>query len=352
MPLPDSGSMNGMTAETVPISVLDTGLVGPHERFPLWREALAPTHEALPPEDSEPGNFHGWARTRHLGQALLLESRATPQRLVRSPRSVRADHLDHYIIRFQKSGRWVGDVGGRTVAAEPGSVMVLDMARPTDALTTEIENINLMLPRDALDDLLPPFPMHGLVLQTGTAALLRSHLLELAALPRLQTSDAQLIANATLSLVAASLAPARDAGENARGILEMAMIGEVRRYIDRHLLEPDLTPQRIGQALGLSRSTLYAVCKPMGGVAAFIQKRRLRFVHAILTDPRDRRRIAEIAEQYGFASAAHFSRAFRHAYGYSPREARETGTARPPETNEAAIADGAAYATWVRRLCG
>src|SRR5690606_7085268 len=150
-------------------------------------------------------NFQAWARIRHLGKALLLESRATPQRLVRSARSVRADQIDHYIIRLQKSGRWIGDVGDRTVAAEPGSIMVLDLARPTDALTTEIENINLMLPRDALDDLLPPFAMHGLVLQTGAAALLRSHLMELAALPRLQTNEAELIANATISLVAACL---------------------------------------------------------------------------------------------------------------------------------------------------
>jgi AraC-like DNA-binding protein len=135
----------------------------------------------------------------------------------------------------------------------------------------------------------------------------------------------------------------------------MAMIGEVRRYIDHHLHEPDLTPQRIGQALGLSRSTLYAVCKPMGGVAAFIRKRRLRFIHAILTDPRDRRRIAEIAEQYGFASAAHFSRAFRQAYGYSPREAREARNAevaRLLRDDEAAHAGAAAYAAWVRRLSG
>lgn len=342
--------MKGMTAETVPSSVLDAGLVGSHERFSLWREALAPTHEVLPPKDFEPSNFHGWARTRHLGQALLLESRATPQRLVRSPRSVRADQIDHYIVRLQTSGRWIGDVGGRTVTAEPGSVIVLDMARPTDARTTDIENINLMLPRDALDDLLPPFAMHGLVLHSGMAALLRSHLSELAALPKLQVSDAQHIANATLGLVVACLAPSRDRVANARGAIQTAMLGEIRRYIDRHLHEPDLTPHRIAQALGLARSTLYVVCEPMGGVAAFIQKRRLKRIHAILTDPRDRRRIVEVAEQYGFASAAHFSRAFRHAYGYSPREAREAGAALPPPGISEAASVDLVYATWVRQL--
>src|SRR5262245_34857234 len=126
-------------AETVPSSVLDTGLARPHERFSLWREALAPTHEVILPEDSEAGRFDGWARTRHLGKALLLESRVTPQRLLRSPRAVRADQIDHYIVRLQKDGHWTGDAGGRTVRAGPGSIMVLDMARSTDARTTDIE---------------------------------------------------------------------------------------------------------------------------------------------------------------------------------------------------------------------
>jgi len=94
------------------------------------------------------------------------------------------------------------------------------------------------------------------------------------------------------------------------------------------------------------------VCEPMGGVAAFIKQRRLKRIHAILADPRDRRPIAEVAYQHGFTGGAHFSRAFRRAFGYSPseaREAREAGAARRPGDGDAAPAGGA-YETWVRRL--
>lgn len=340
---------------TLPSSGVDTDQVPPHQRFSLWREALAATHEVILPEDCDPKRFSAGARSRHLGSALVLESRSTPQRLLRSPRAIRADQIDHYIIRLQKAGCWTGDVGGRTVAAGPGSVMVLDMARACDARTTDIENINLMLPRDALDDVLAPFDMHGLMLHDGMAALLRSHLSELAAnLPQLQLADARRVADATLSLVAACLAPSRHAVARARAALETALIAEVRRYVDRHLHSPDLSPHSVGQALGLSRSALYAVCEPMGGVAAFIQQRRLKRIHAILADPRDRRPIAEVAYQYGFTSGAHFSRAFRRAFGYAPseaREAREAGAARPPAAADAALR-GSAYETWIRQLGG
>jgi AraC-like DNA-binding protein len=285
----------------------------------------------------------------------MLESRASPQILSRSARAIRSDQVDHYIIRVQKAGNWTGDFGGHVVAADPGSVMVLDMARASHARTTAIENVNLLLPRDTLDDLLTPFDMHGLVLQGSMAALLRSHLSELAAnLSHIRISDAQRIAGATLNLVAACLAPSRDAGMRAAAPLEAALIAEIRRYINRHLHSPALSPQSICEALGLSRSRLYAICEPLGGVAAFIQMRRLRRIHAILTDRRDRRRIAEIAYQHGFVNEAHFSRAFRRAFGYSPREAREIGAAPKPDPRNGSAAGGGSgdYETWLRQLGG
>ncbi len=206
------------------------------------------------------------------------------------------------------------------------------------------------MPRDALDDVLAPFDMHGLVLRDAMAALIRSHLSELAAnLPSLQFADARRVAGATLSLVAACLLPSREARGRARAPLNAALIAEIRRHIDRHLHSPDLSPNSVGKALGLSRSMLYAVCEPMGGVAAFIQKRRLKRIHEILADRRDRRRISEIAYQYGFVSEAHFSRAFRLAFGYCPRDAREGGAAHPREGADGASA-GVAYESWIRQL--
>src|SRR5690606_17120560 len=135
----------------------------------------------------------------------------------------------------------------------------------------------------------------------------------------------------------------------ARAPLEAALMAEIRRYINRNLDSPDLSPQSICKALGLSRSRLYAICEPMGGVAAFIQQRRLRRIHAILADRRDRRRIAEIAFEHGFVSEAHFSRAFRRAFGYSPREVREAGAAHMPDARNGGPA-GDDYATWLRQL--
>jgi AraC-like DNA-binding protein len=332
-------------------TVLDTDRVSPRERFAFWREALSTTHEAALPDDSDPARFSAFARGWNLGSLLVIETRATTQILSRKPRAIRADQTDHYIIRLQRQGRWRGDADGQAVNAEAGSVMTLDMARPTAALGTGIDNINVLIPRDGLDAMLPPFDLHGLAVHGAAANLLRSYLVALVDnLPHLPSATAPDVARATCSLAAACLAPSRDALTRARAPLELARLSEIRRYIDRHLCSPELSPETIGKALGLSRSTLYAACEPVGGVAALIQRRRLNGIRARLADPRDHRQISEIAYQHGFVSRAHFSRAFRNAFGLSPREAREGALRRP--VNGGADRAGDAYETWIRQLSG
>jgi len=195
---------------TIPSNVVNTDHVAPRERFDLWRAVLSATHEAQLPDGSDPAAFRAFARGWYLGHSLVIETRVTAQHLSRLPRTIRADQYDHYIVRLQRQGRWTGEVDDRTVEAGCGSVTVLDMARTSTASVTDIENINVILPRDALDDVLPPFDMHGLVLQGAMGTLLRSHLVSLVLnLPRMQAADAGHVAGATLNLMAACLAPSR-----------------------------------------------------------------------------------------------------------------------------------------------
>jgi AraC-like DNA-binding protein len=333
---------------TIPSQILDTDSLPPRERFALWRESLSATHTVDHPDDGDPSRFRAHARGWDLGQALVIESQVTAQLLARSPRAARADQLDHYIIRLQRRGRWHGEAGEHIAEAGDDSVMVLDMARASKALSTGVDNINLLLPRDALDAMMTPFDMHGLLLHGPMAALLRSHLEALVEnLPHVPREHAPDVAHATCALVAACLAPSRAAAERADAPLRLARIAEIRRHVDDRLCSPALSPETIAKALGLSRSTLYATCAPHGGVAAFIQRRRLERIRALLADPRNDQRISQIAYRHGFVSKAHFSRAFRDTFGYSPREARAAAAL---SAGSETMSTDRGYRTWVHRL--
>ena len=83
----------------------------------------------------------------------------------------------------------------------------------------------------------------------------------------------------------------------------------------------------------MSRSQLYRVLESEGGVAHYIQRRRLSESFALLCDASQNLPIGKVAEMLCFADASSFSRAFRQEFGVSPREVRVAslaGQAPPP----------------------
>jgi AraC-like DNA-binding protein len=98
-----------------------------------------------------------------------------------------------------------------------------------------------------------------------------------------------------------------------------------RRFIGHNLADPDLTPEMLCTELGVSRSRLYRLFEPLGGISAYIRRQRLLKTGDALSDSSDRRSISRIAEEWGFTDPSAYSRTFRHEFGMSPSEAREEG---------------------------
>ncbi|MFB7510645.1 helix-turn-helix domain-containing protein [Streptomyces broussonetiae] len=104
-----------------------------------------------------------------------------------------------------------------------------------------------------------------------------------------------------------------------------ALLLQIQTFIDRHLADPDLTPQAISRAHHLSLRYLHRVFESEDvTVCRWIQRRRLEECRRTVARRRNDFTIAAVAHRWGFTSAAHFSRVFRAAYGMSPREWRDT----------------------------
>jgi acetamidase/formamidase/AraC-like DNA-binding protein len=95
--------------------------------------------------------------------------------------------------------------------------------------------------------------------------------------------------------------------------------------IERKLDDPELTPAKVAQAEGISERYLQKLFEGTGSsFTHYLRERRLQRTRADLSNPAEAHHsISEIAFRSGFNDSAHFSRAFRHRFGLSPREFRQ-----------------------------
>jgi AraC-like DNA-binding protein len=77
-----------------------------------------------------------------------------------------------------------------------------------------------------------------------------------------------------------------------------------------------------------ARSQLYRLLEGEGGVARYIQRRRLSESFAILCDASNSLSVGAIAEMFCFADTSSFSRAFRREFGASPGDVRAASSCR------------------------
>jgi acetamidase/formamidase/AraC-like DNA-binding protein len=131
------------------------------------------------------------------------------------------------------------------------------------------------------------------------------------------------------------VAPTTEAGGTAT---QAAILHRLCQTIERKLDDPDLTPARVAEAEGISERYMQKLFEGSGSsFTHYLRERRLQRTSAELSNPAEAHHsISEIAFRNGFNDSAHFSRAFRHRFGLSPREFRQQEIERATATATAA----------------
>ncbi|MFF2545010.1 helix-turn-helix domain-containing protein [Kitasatospora sp. NPDC058063] len=100
------------------------------------------------------------------------------------------------------------------------------------------------------------------------------------------------------------------------------LLARIRGHIEENLADPDLGPEAIARAQHISVRYLHKLFQQDGTtVGQWVRRRRLDACRRELERPSRRQAsVSAVAHRWGFVSHSHFSRAFRDAYGVSPRE--------------------------------
>ncbi len=138
----------------------------------------------------------------------------------------------------------------------------------------------------------------------------------------LTQDDLRPIEGALTEFLAAILAD-QPGGETAQGASQISRVSQI---VEALLPEADLTLKKLAEASGLAPRTLQKLLAAAGQTfAGYVRDRRLERCRADLASPLAAgQTIGEIAALWGFSDPAYFSRAFRNAYGLSPRAYRRS----------------------------
>lgn len=292
--------------------------------------------------------FHNTLDGLHFGEVALGRCHGVPQRFRRTEEHIGRDGMDSVQVILELSGEGAADYDGRKVSVGPGDIRVIDMARPFDAVTGPYETLNLMIPRARLGGAAER-DFHGLVPPQDAPGvrLLRGHLTSLwAVADDLTVADGLAASRVLTALVAAVIERHAPPGPPRRRAPASDLLAQARALVDADPADRELTPREFQHRLSLSRSSLYRLFAPHGGVGAFIMGRRLDLAFLAVADPADARSIEALALAHGFHSHAHFGRAFRARFGVRPGELRGYRRAEP----SAPAADPQGVMDWLRDL--
>ncbi|MGS0897078.1 helix-turn-helix domain-containing protein [Burkholderia stagnalis] len=317
--------MQGAMGQTslVSISRFSTLELPAKERFDAWVRDSRCDCKLL---DDNPEPFNAESSGVALGPLFLsgrrsLNRKATAAHVVRRTDGlIRTDGQDFFRFSLLSSGRSLFRSTRSSAVRAAGELHFSDAAQFHEYEIRTGGGISLVVPRDFLPG--HAANLHGHRLSSGVGRLLGDHLLSLFRnLTDLKEQDVPHVVQSTLQLATAAVSPTAETLREADSPIRNALLGRIQRYIDEHLLEPDLTPDRICRDVGLSRAKLYQLFDGLGGVMRQIQRARLRRVYQVLADlSQPRARIAEIAWRHGFSDEKYFSRLFKAEFGHTPSE--------------------------------
>ncbi|MDI6025931.1 helix-turn-helix domain-containing protein [Corticibacterium sp. UT-5YL-CI-8] len=293
---------------------IDTSSAPPAEQFDLfrsWHSNLADVELLRDAFESFPARERVW----QLGSLALafIEYPGTGYR--RRWSSKKNPVLDHWLLSIPRT---IPPEGGQ---AQIGQLRWHCLAAAHEGEAEDDGVLCLFLPRDFAFS--QPFTLD---IRPEMAAFLTDYVLLLhGSFPNRSENDVPYIAAATTNLLAACIEPSRDYFFEAQGPIDAVIMARAKKLIGARLADRDLTPDNICQELGISRSRLYRIFEPVGGVSDYIRRQRLLKTRDALGDSTDGSPISSIAERWGFMDPSTYSRTFKKEFGISPKDARAAG---------------------------
>ena len=294
------------------------------QRFPFWADVVAQTFVPLECDTPVRSDFSGSIRHRRIGRIGITDVRASAQRAARTRATIARAPSDDLIVVVHVDGFCEVKQGDTTAMLRSGASAAVSAEQPyCFAFPAPFRQLVLKVPRMLLHDIAPRGATRLLSLASGPSNLIRNLTLATLDEPENFSADEEAaVERAVLELLRSAFGGDEPRGGQGKGA---ARHDEARRFIERNLADPALSPAIVAAHVGVSVRSLARLFALRGtSIERTIWSCRLDTAKADLADPRQKNRsITDVAFSRGYSDSAHFSRSFAKAFGVTPRQFRK-----------------------------
>ncbi len=310
-----------------------------------WYDTVFDVAPATAPETPFVATNANWAV-----RGVTLSRVGSPANTVSRSRSViRRNAVDHWVVTLSRNTVTRLHTLDTPLEVAPGTPFILSFGdQSLIERESDDERLQLILARDNFQSIAPLLDAaRGIALEPTGARMLADYMQVLdQQVPTLEADCADRLGGAVEAMLRACLAPSVEARNAARDQVRLTLMERVRKAVAAHLRSPTLGPDTLCREAATSRSQLYRLLEPEGGVASYIQRRRLAEGFALLSDIGNLMPIGRLAELLCFSDASAFSRAFRREFGLSPSDVRAMSLSGLPPALPSRPAEEAAIRTF------
>nr|WP_269151209.1 helix-turn-helix domain-containing protein [Spelaeicoccus albus] len=295
-----------------------------------WQRVVSEQLMPLAIDTTSNPEFEGSVVTRRFGGVGLAVVR-TGAHVAERTRRLAAAGDPHYWLGLQIVGVSTVEQAGNRSELRPGDFALYDSSMPyRREFPGDSETFVAIIPQQLIA--LPPRALAlisalGIGPESGMGAIVSPFLTAVARnLSHLTSAQGISTVHAMIELVTSTFAEKFGVVAPHPSARHLDQVMTIRHWIMTRLADPDLNPERIAAAHFVSTRQLHVLFQEQGTtVGTWIRERRLDMARRDLEAPGESSSIRTIAHRWGFADPAYFARAFRSAYGVTPRAYRHHG---------------------------
>jgi AraC-like DNA-binding protein len=310
--------------------VFSTEGIEPAKRYTAWQDAICDVYVHVDVNSEKRSDYHGFIREARFGGITMTDVLLSEQHISRRQRHIAKLDKDCYYVQFLQQGKINVLQAGESLVTRAGTGAIFSASESYDLeCIGRVRSLYLEIPRkDFADrfrnDRIPVISTIGA--GRGLGRIAAEFCASLAAEGSALEETARARLGDELMDVLALAIDMGDRGEpEADHAVQQARLRSVKSWIEEHLADPDLSPEKVAKNNGISLRHLHYLFRLSDmSVSEWIWDRRLQRCYDVLTRPELRTlSITEVAYQLGFNSSSHFSTVFRRKFGISPSELRK-----------------------------